>query len=61
MTSCPQFRAKLVPPAMVEAIPARWQPEEATLQGVLEGVPVEWGEQKPESTKTSVPSSLTIS
>lgn len=41
-----QFRAKLVPPAMVEAILDGQQPAEATLPGVLEGVPVGWGEQR---------------
>ena len=41
-----QFRAKLVPPAMVEAIPAGRQPAEAT----LEGVPVGWRHQPGEPT-----------
>ncbi len=46
VTAWRQFRAKLVPPAMVEAIPARWQPAEATLPGV----PVGWGHQPGEPT-----------
>lgn len=45
VTALPQLCAKLLPPAMIEAILAGRQPAEATLPGVLEGVPVGWGEQ----------------
>jgi hypothetical protein len=46
VSAWPQLCGKLVPPAMVEAIPAGRQPEGVTLPALLEGVPVEWGEQK---------------
>ncbi len=47
VTAWPQLCAKLVPPAMVEAILAGRQPEGVTLPTPLEGVPVRWGEQEP--------------
>jgi hypothetical protein len=40
------LRLTLLPPPMVEAILDGRQPEEVTLPGLLEGVPVGWGEQK---------------
>jgi len=40
------LRLTLLPPPMVEAIVAGRQPEGVTLPGLLDGVPVGWGEQK---------------
>ena len=40
------LRLTLLPPPMVEAILDGRQPEEVTLPGLLEGVPVGWGEQQ---------------
>jgi hypothetical protein len=39
------LRLTLLAPAMVEAILAGRQPEGVTLPGLMEGVPVGWGEQ----------------
>jgi hypothetical protein len=39
------LRLTLLSPSMVEAILAGRQPEGVTLPGLLEGVPVGWGEQ----------------
>ena len=43
VTAWPQLCAKLVPPAMLEAILAGRQPEGITLTGLLERVPVRGG------------------
>ncbi len=40
------LRLTLLSPSMVEAILAGRQPEGVTLPGLLEGVPVGWGEQR---------------
>ena len=40
------LRLTLLAPPMVEAIVAGRQPEGVTLPGLMEGVPVAWGEQK---------------
>jgi hypothetical protein len=40
------LRLTLLPPAIVEAIVAGRQPEGVTLPALLEGVPMEWREQK---------------
>jgi hypothetical protein len=39
------LRLTLLPPPMVETIVAGRQPEGVTLPGLLEGVPVGWGDQ----------------
>ncbi len=46
MTAWPQLCAKLVPPAMVEAIFPGRQIHGVMLPTLLEGVPVGWGEQR---------------
>jgi hypothetical protein len=45
MIAWPQLCAKLVLTAMVEAIPAQWQPEGVTLPRLLEPFPVDWNQQ----------------
>jgi hypothetical protein len=40
------LRLTLLSPTMVEAILAGQQPEGVTLPGLLEGVPVAWGERR---------------
>jgi hypothetical protein len=47
----PQFRTNLLPAAMAEATLAGRQPEGLTLQGLLEGVPVGWGEQSSDRSR----------
>lgn len=44
VTALPQLCAKLLPPAMIEAIFPGQQKKGVTLQGLLEGAPVGWGE-----------------
>jgi hypothetical protein len=46
------LRLTLLPPEMVEAMLDGRQPEGVTLPGLLDGMPVAWGEQGP-STATS--------
>jgi hypothetical protein len=40
------LRLTLLPPAMVEAILDGRQPEGVTLPGLLDGMPVAWGERR---------------